>query len=388
MRKILTNTILETRKETLNGREFLVAPITLLVPGILNGSHGPLLYPPEEVQNSVKKWCGVPIVVYHPTYNGEPISARTPQGAVNTVGVLYNCVYNGKLIAEGWFDVELLRRTDIRVYEAIINKNKVEVSTGLYTKNVINENYEYPVATSFEPDHLAILPDQIGACSVEDGCGVNNSKGNKMNKNTLIDKLIANSCCWEEEDRTVLSSLKLEKLKRLVKNEEEKEDEEKDEEKEIDKEVENEEEKEVKDEEVKDEEKEVMDNEEVKEDEKKDEEKEVMDNEEVKEEEDVEEKEEEKKVDNRLTADEKADIEFARNMKKDIRNKAISTIMSLKKNKFNLDELNKMDVNLLVNMAALVEVEADAITANYEGQSVFARLAPEDRNDILPLPKM
>jgi hypothetical protein len=32
------------------------------------------------------------------------------------------------------------------------------------------------VARNYRPDHLAILPDQRGACSIEDGCGLNTNR--------------------------------------------------------------------------------------------------------------------------------------------------------------------------------------------------------------------
>src|SRR5690606_13771547 len=33
----------------------------------------------------------------------------------------------------------------------------------------------HSVARDYKPDHIAILPDRIGACSIADGCGVNNA---------------------------------------------------------------------------------------------------------------------------------------------------------------------------------------------------------------------
>lgn len=55
----------------------------------------------------------------------------------------------------------------------------MELSTGLFTQNepapagatFNGRPYDY-VARNYRPDHLAVLPDQIGACSLADGCGV------------------------------------------------------------------------------------------------------------------------------------------------------------------------------------------------------------------------
>ena len=67
-----------TRRETRDGREYIVVPATLIVPGVLNGSQGPLLYPLDEIQRTADAWNGMPMVVGHPTENGKPVSARSP----------------------------------------------------------------------------------------------------------------------------------------------------------------------------------------------------------------------------------------------------------------------------------------------------------------------
>jgi hypothetical protein len=65
------------REVVLHGREWLVAPLTLIVPGVLNGSNGPLLYPREEVARDPQAWNGMPLVVYHPTDKlGNNVSGR------------------------------------------------------------------------------------------------------------------------------------------------------------------------------------------------------------------------------------------------------------------------------------------------------------------------
>ena len=167
-----------SRRETLGGREYLVAPLSMLVPGVLNGSRGPLFYPPELVNKNPAVWNHMPIVVYHPMENGKPTSARDPyiidkQG----IGYVFRSKENGR--AEGWFDVENTKRVDPRVYSALIKHQPMELSTGLFTKNrAANPNSAYKgkkyveIVTDFTPDHLAILPDQKGACSMKDGCGM------------------------------------------------------------------------------------------------------------------------------------------------------------------------------------------------------------------------
>lgn len=171
-----------TRYATLNGRKYLVAPITLIVPGVLAGSKGPLYYPPEEVSRDPSIWNGVPLVLNHPRINGRFVSANT-DGVFSRwgLGVVRNAHIcpQGKLRAEGWFDVEKTRQVDVRVLDALMGNRPIEVSTGLFTENEAapaGANYQgrpYAwIARNYKADHLAILPDQVGACSLSDGCGV------------------------------------------------------------------------------------------------------------------------------------------------------------------------------------------------------------------------
>jgi len=185
------------RRETLQGREYLVAPLTMIVPGVLAGSKGPLYYPEEEVKKNPTAWNGMPIVVNHPMVNGIPVEARSP-GVLDKqqIGTVFNARYKGKLVAEGWFDVERTRKTNVGIYEQLINNKPIELSTGLYTDNepyrgVWNGREYHYVARNYRPDHLAILVGSRGACSIKDGCGVLiNACGGKKSKKNL--KLIRN----------------------------------------------------------------------------------------------------------------------------------------------------------------------------------------------------
>lgn len=177
---ILTVNGRPARRVVRNGRAWLVAPITGIVSGVLPGSQGPLYYPVNECKSSTRSWDGIPITRYHPmAANGQHVSARSP-GILSKqgIGVLRNSRWRGKLIHEGWFDEQKTRAVDVRVYNALITGTPMEISTGLFTYNEPTpgthngRGYRF-VARHYRPDHLAVLPDQIGACSVNDGCGLN-----------------------------------------------------------------------------------------------------------------------------------------------------------------------------------------------------------------------
>jgi len=167
------------RRELMHGRAYVVAPVRMIVPGVLVGNRGPLLYVESEIRKSVHAWNGVPVVVNHPRRSGRHVSARTPE-VINSVGIGY--VYNatikdGNLDAEAWIDIEKVRQVDAVLAERIERGESIEVSTGLGTENeevrgTYNGREYEAIARNYAPDHLAILPDERGACSLNDGCGL------------------------------------------------------------------------------------------------------------------------------------------------------------------------------------------------------------------------
>ena len=166
------------RRETLQGRQYIVAPMAMLTEGVHAGSGGALLYRGSECKKAAPAWNMKPIVVYHPEINGQGVSACDPDILERQqVGMILNTRWNGKLRAEAWIAEERARAVDERVLTALEQNQLMEVSTGLFTDNVGEpgewEGEAYVAeATNHQPDHLALLPDKIGACSVADGAGL------------------------------------------------------------------------------------------------------------------------------------------------------------------------------------------------------------------------
>lgn len=184
METLVANINGQSRRETFNGRDYVVVPMVTIVPGVLNGSQGALYYPPEEVSKNPGLWNHTPITLGHPLDDdGVPTSARIPE-VLNRVqlGYVFNDHWDGqRRVAEGWFDEQLTRQRAPKVYEQITQNKLGELSTGLKTDNYLAANgsadpkgrrYTH-VAKNYLPDHLAALPEARGACSVADGCGIN-----------------------------------------------------------------------------------------------------------------------------------------------------------------------------------------------------------------------
>ncbi len=178
----------KVRHATRHGRPYLVAPMTLIVPGVLEGSRGKILYEPADVARDPEAWNGMPMVVRHPLApDGRHLSARTPgvlesQGAGDVFGAGNSPT--GNLAVEGWFDVEALRRVWADGLSKLQSGQPIELSTGLYLDTVpappgavYNGRPYTHIARNYRPDHVALLPDGPGACSIKDGCGVFNCGG-------------------------------------------------------------------------------------------------------------------------------------------------------------------------------------------------------------------
>lgn len=176
------------RRETVNGREVLVAPITILRPGVLHGSLGPLHYPAAEVAAKPGLWNGTPLTLGHPLAGGRPVSAADPSfDPALKLGWLRNDRWDAaakKRRAEGVFDLARLRAAAPGLERKLLDGVPVEVSTGLLTDNEPappgSEHAGRPyraVARAYRPDHLAVLLDRPGACSIGDGCGIHNADG-------------------------------------------------------------------------------------------------------------------------------------------------------------------------------------------------------------------
>lgn len=227
------------RAAKLHGKDFLVVPMTLVVPGVLEGSQGPLYYPADELSFHPEIWNSMPLVGYHPMRGATPASARDPEVLDRQgLGYTFNARFDDALRADGWFDLELTSRFDRglpgrhQILPRLRRGERIELSTGLYydpesapAGAVFNGRPYHAVARKYRPDHVAVLPDAVGACSIRDGCGVlvnhkvlpgDNMPLTPEQKQGLVTFLVTNCSCWKKPgDVAILNSLPDDKLQEL-----------------------------------------------------------------------------------------------------------------------------------------------------------------------------
>lgn len=179
----IINRVERGRVEELNGDMYTVYPVIMLTEGVHSGSGGATLYTAQELESFAQVWNGVPVTLQHPDLNGVPVSANSPEIHRNQViGTVFHVQYeNGKLRGEIWLKNSSLDSLDPGLKGRLLSGERLEVSTGLFcedeqSEGTFNNESYVSIARNIRPDHLALLPGSIGACSWEDGCGVRANK--------------------------------------------------------------------------------------------------------------------------------------------------------------------------------------------------------------------
>lgn len=172
----------KVRHEKRDGRDVIIVPsYTLPDNVVMNG----ILYPAEEIAKSYKTLEGTPAPLGHPTVNSMFVSAKSPLG----LNIGYFGAWNanvsqvdGRVFVEKIIDVERANESKMgqRVLAALEAGEPIHTSTGLLMN--IRECTSSDLADwegyNMEFDHDAILLDEAGAATPEQGVGmlVNDSK--------------------------------------------------------------------------------------------------------------------------------------------------------------------------------------------------------------------
>lgn len=200
------------------GKTHTVVPLVALVEGVIQGVNAPTpeFVSAEAMAKTVQGWNGRPVVIDHPRVNGELVSANLPEVLeTELVGQIFNArVDDGKLKMEAWIDnsregVERINST----LEKVKAGEMVELSTGFFA-DVVQSTGKFEgedfsaLLTNIVPDHLAILSEGVGACSIADGCGAN--RVNEVGKECSCkggDKDEAPTVALDKESKSLLEKV-------------------------------------------------------------------------------------------------------------------------------------------------------------------------------------
>lgn len=192
LRHLMSNLV---RSDTLEGKECWVIPTILITEGVHNG----IFYPSDELAKYPESWNGEPVPIDHPDVDGMPVSCNSKEVLeMQTVGKVLNVKFeHPALKGEVWVDKEKAPSVNggQDFIKKLENEQNIEVSTGLFideehTVGVWNGEQYDRIARNHRPDHLAILPNSMGACSWNDGGGMPrlNKEDGKEDGTTQNDK--------------------------------------------------------------------------------------------------------------------------------------------------------------------------------------------------------
>lgn len=236
---IISNFSAQPRRTTYEGKPYLVVPVIMLREAVVNGAFV------AREQLIPASWNGVPVTIGHPQDDAksEFVSANDPIALQKFgIGRIFNAHMDGdKLRAEAWIDIERANNIRPNLVSSLELGENMDVSTGYFAlAHMVGGSYggkEYDrMHSDLKPDHLALLPDESGACSWSDGCGVraNTTKagdmkasqiltllanalgGNSETPEAIVNTLIANEAApFAESDREMLRAMRPEVLKSL-----------------------------------------------------------------------------------------------------------------------------------------------------------------------------
>lgn len=187
------------RREQFEGVEHLVVPVIAAKEMVMNG----FMYPAKEFSDWIETWNGIPVPVAHPQVNGMHVSARDKSMQEKTsVGTFFNVEFtkDNKLKGEIWLNIDKAEKLGASyIIDRFESGEIMEVSTGLYS-NIDMQPGEFDgvpyqgIIRHIRPDHLALLPNEVGACSLKDGCGA-------MRNNCGCESEVKESCSCSGENK-------------------------------------------------------------------------------------------------------------------------------------------------------------------------------------------
>ncbi len=224
--QLTTNATAGTVREvTRKGKRYLVAPTVALRSGVLNGE----FVPADEVAKYADAWNGRPVPLGHPKQDGQAISANSMDLWDETPAMFWGATVDGDALkGEIWIDIAKAEKVGgqaTQLLQRLRNNEAIDVSTGYFRDFIespgTHDGKAYSgIARNLRPDHIAILLNETGACSWADGCGVprineakatetasqsfisalvrnvlNSLGGKKVDRNTIIEGLVANAQC-------------------------------------------------------------------------------------------------------------------------------------------------------------------------------------------------
>jgi hypothetical protein len=157
------------RPLTVGGEQYLVAPLTIITPGVWSGG---VFGSRQVLAECAHKWNGLPITLNHLPRgaDGRFDAAVRDRTAIGTVLVPWTAG-DGGIRADGWFNVEALEEIAPEVLARLRRGLPIPASAGqqIYFRRApsgatYNSRPYTVLAYDIQPDHLAVSTRMVAAC--------------------------------------------------------------------------------------------------------------------------------------------------------------------------------------------------------------------------------
>ena len=111
------------------------------------------------------------------------------------IGTVYDAMFSTEkdaLVGNVYLNVKRVREIIPKIEKPILAGEAIELSTGVRVTGSYDETKNYINAEHIIFDHLALLPDSKGSCSLADGCGLGVNNNKQEIENLEIQKLYNN----------------------------------------------------------------------------------------------------------------------------------------------------------------------------------------------------
>jgi len=168
----------DVRIEETDGAEYLVAPVTFIKSMDLHRGY----VPKREVEKATDEWPGTPVIADHPRDEyGKLVSINNPTADKSPIGFIDNTEtkVNGDAETRGevWINVEKTESIGgeaSEIKEELASNRTIGVSASYGGIRLPSGEYDGEernrVVGNLRPDHVALLRDREGRCSITDGC--------------------------------------------------------------------------------------------------------------------------------------------------------------------------------------------------------------------------
>lgn len=161
----------------------LTIPCTLIKEGVFTGVfQNTLYYTADALSSSIDKFDGLPVSIEHPPLDDSVHSGEIthPEFISKLVGFVKDPIFNKETKAVDatlFLNMAKLPTVSPMALGTILNEQPMDVSTGgtnlvEFTVGEFDGKEYMGIVHETKPDHLALLPNEEGACSWEKGCGI------------------------------------------------------------------------------------------------------------------------------------------------------------------------------------------------------------------------